>query len=592
MTTVRCSLSSRFPEALKLLVLAIALTAATVQSAYTSISTASQLKGFAQEVNAGTSYLGSTVTLANDIDMSGVTDFPAIGLYGNPFRGVFNGKGYRIKNLRISTSSIRYAGLFGYTNGCTIKNVVIDSSCYIENSESQTGYAAGVVGYANAGANEASVLNCVNMGTIVGKGPYSKVGGIASFLYATYPSKIINCANTGRIEYAGSAERSWVGGIVGWMGGYEGNVPSVINCVNLGEIKLTTQPSLVGGIVGNCTVSTGVINNNYWLSGTAAQCYNGNAAASGNNAFNSEYKLSSDTSLVDALNSYVSSQSSLGLRQWGAVAFATNGGTAVSPRLTMWFLLGAPDTTTKTGHEFEGWFADTGFTQAIDVNKRYGSGAGDTFYAKWSVNQYTVHFETGGISDIQPIREDFSTTITLQTLNRTGYTFDGWGDDKENRFTESYTINRAEDVTLTALWTPNQYTVTFNAAGGDFLNESESAKSVTYDQQYGDLPVPKRVGYTFVGWFTERTGGEPIINETIFTTPNDRTLYAQWEINNYTLTFDFGNGTALPEVLDFGESFEYPEVLERAGYKFLGWDSNITRMPANDTITILCVICV
>ena len=446
-------------SSLVLFVLVLAFTT-TVYSAYTTISTGAQLKAFANEVNAGTTYSGSTVTLANDIDMNGVTDFPIIGFYGKAtdFRGVFDGKGYRIKNLNITTSSIRYAGLFGYSWSCTIKNVVIDSSCSVTNSESTCGYAAGIITYADTGGSETKIQNCVNMGAITGKGPKSKVGGIAGLLYGNNPAKIENCVNIGKIEYAGAAEKAYVGGIVGWIAGAEGKVPSVYNCVNLGEIKLTTKPTEVGGIVGSCTMSTGIIQKNYWLSGTASKGYTG-GTASGNEAFGSDYKLSSGASLVNTLNNYASSS---GLQKWGTVTFNMNGGNPVSSRMTMWFMLGAPDTPTKTGHDFKGWFTDTRFNNALDMNKRYGSGGGASLYAKWSVNNYTLIFDfDNGTVDEKTFY--FNETIDYpENPTKLGYTFDGW--DINPAFMP------AEDTTIKAMWTPNNYTVTFNTNWGSLLS--------------------------------------------------------------------------------------------------------------------------
>ena len=65
----------------------------------------------------------------------------------------------------------------------------------------------------------------------------------------------------------------------------------------------------------------------------------------------------------------------------------------------------------------------------------------------------------------------------------------------------------------------------------------------------------------------------------------NKTLYAKWAINQYTITFDFGNGTVSSVVLDFNATIEYPEDMTREGFAFNGWTPKPERMPA-ENITI------
>ena len=65
----------------------------------------------------------------------------------------------------------------------------------------------------------------------------------------------------------------------------------------------------------------------------------------------------------------------------------------------------------------------------------------------------------------------------------------------------------------------------------------------TYDAQYGTLPTPTRIGYTFAGWYTAPTDGTKVEATTKVTATTDHVLYAQWTVNNYTLTVDPNGGT-------------------------------------------------
>ena len=113
-----------------------------------------------------------------------------------------------------------------------------------------------------------------------------------------------------------------------------------------------------------------------------------------------------------------------------------------------------------------------------------------TLYAKWAANTYTITFDTAGGSEIAPITQDYGTAITVPAdPTREGYTFIGW--DREIPSTMP-----AENVTVTAKWVVNQYTITFDTAGGS------AVASITQD--YGTAIAapadPTREGYTFIGW--------------------------------------------------------------------------------------------
>ena len=79
------------------------------------------------------------------------------------------------------------------------------------------------------------------------------------------------------------------------------------------------------------------------------------------------------------------------------------------------------------------------------------------------------------------------------------------------------------------------------------------------------------------------TGGDKVTNTTNMTRVFNFTLYAHWTVNNYTITFDYGNGTNTSTEFKYNETIIYPENLTREGYTFSEWDPKPERMPANDT---------
>ena len=144
-----------------------------------------------------------------------------------------------------------------------------------------------------------------------------------------------------------------------------------------------------------------------------------------------------------------------------------------------------PDVPSRQGYQFTGWYLDDtkyDFNTAVTGNM--------TLTAKWTANSYTITFDTGGGSKIDPITQDYGTAITAPAdPTREGYTFIGW--DKAIPATMP-----AEDLTVTAQWRINQYTITFDTDGG-----SEIAPiTQDYGTQITAPADPTREGYTFIGW--------------------------------------------------------------------------------------------
>ena len=162
-----------------------------------------------------------------------------------------------------------------------------------------------------------------------------------------------------------------------------------------------------------------------------------------------------------------------------------------------------PDTPATTpGCTFGGWNKADGTAWDYASDKVTDN---ITLYAKWAAITYTITFDTAGSSEIAPITQDYGTVITApEAPTREGYTFIGW--DKEIP-----TTMPAENMTVTAQWEINQYTITFDTNGG-----SEIAPIT---QDYGTaitVPAdPTREGYTFIGWDREIPTTMPAENMTV-----------------------------------------------------------------------------
>ena len=242
------------------------------------------------------------------------------------------------------------------------------------------------------------------------------------------------------------------------------------------------------------------------------------------------------------------------------ITFDTNGGSEIAPITQDYGTeITAPDNPTRKGYTFKGWDKEIPETMPAE---------NITLKAQWEINQYTITFDTNGGSEIAPITQDYGTKITTpDNPTRKGYTFKGW--DKEIPETMP-----AENITVKAQWEINQYTITFDTNGG-----SEIAPiTQDYGTEITAPDNPTRKGYTFKGWDKEIPETMPAENITV---------KAQWEINQYTITFDTNGGSEIaPITQDYGTEITAPDNPTRKGYTFKGWDKEIPETMPAENITI------
>ena len=223
---------------------------------------------------------------------------------------------------------------------------------------------------------------------------------------------------------------------------------------------------------------------------------------------------------------------------------------------------------TRAGYTQVGWSTVDGGEKVYGFEDVYTKNEALTLYPVWNTNKYTITFDTNGGSEIAPITQDYGTEITApDNPTRKGYTFKGW--DKEIPETMP-----AENMTVKAQWEINQYTITFDTNGG-----SEIAPiTQDYGTEITAPDKPTRKGYTFKGWDKEIPETMPAENITV---------KAQWEINQYTITFDTNGGSEIaPITQDYGTEITAPDNPTRKGYTFKGWDKEIPETMPAENITI------
>lgn len=232
------------------------------------ISSARELNEFATKVNNGNDYSGKIIKLTNDIvfESSTVNNFVPIAYSSRcPFNGVFDGAGYTIRGIDITSTDSKYdyIGLLGFigTTGI-IKNLKFMESSLTTKS---TNYIAAIVGF-----NEGIVDNCQSQIQIIAEQNEDKlyVGGIAAMSTgtikncSTYNSITAVITNAQQGRYGGYYLGARVGGIVGE------NSNLISNCSNSGNISFSTTDNYdyycyIGGIVGYSGNNKSIVQNCY-----------------------------------------------------------------------------------------------------------------------------------------------------------------------------------------------------------------------------------------------------------------------------------------------------------------------------------------
>ena len=214
-----------------------------------------------------------------------------------------------------------------------------------------------------------------------------------------------------------------------------------------------------------------------------------------------------------------------------------------------------PKAPVKDGYTFDGWYNGTdkfSFSTPIKENT--------VLKAQWKTKSYTVTFDSAGGSKVESQTVEYGTKATKpEDPTRKNTEFKNW---QLNGVDFDFDTPVTADITLTANWDVEKFTVTFDPAGGSEV----SAKVVEKETSVAEPTAPVREGYTFAGWFDQ---DKKFDFKTKITA--DITLTAHWEKAKCTVTFDAAGGSAVEsKTVEYGTVVEQPKT-EREGYKFEYW---------------------
>lgn len=182
--------------------------------------------------------------------------------------------------------------------------------------------------------------------------------------------------------------------------------------------------------------------------------------------------------------------------------------------------------------------------------------------------KYNITFVTGTDGPISGISATTSQEVSIPTpKEKKGYTFEYWSDGKGNTIHDKISANVYDsDITLTAVWSPITYHVTFKDG-----EETKDTKEYTIESGLSDFPTIRKDGYVFNSWLNENRKPVSSISEG---TIGDKIFTADWTEITYTLTYDYADG----KTPSSSDTYKYTETgqtqirsASRKGYNFLGW---------------------
>ncbi len=261
--------------------------------------------------------------------------------------------------------------------------------------------------------------------------------------------------------------------------------------------------------------------------------------------------------------------------------------------------------------------------RTVDKSNNYNESTKD-----FTINKYTITFikepadKIGGgtinITKLCYAISGQSCSITSPDIEKKGYTIIGWNTNK-NATTSIWNINTSKSISSSATYYPilkaNIYTITLNNQGAT----SSGTKKVYY--QYNttktingttcyyytnsslttclsggyNINKPSKTGYSFKGYYTSTNGsGTNYVNSSgtfinnAYKTIGDKTLYANWQANTYTITYNANGGSGAPSSQSYTYDPNNDTVFylssttpSRSGYTFLGWSLSSTATSAS-----------
>lgn len=260
------------------------------------------------------------------------------------------------------------------------------------------------------------------------------------------------------------------------------------------------------------------------------------------------------------------------------ITYRTDGGEfkkAPAEAYTYDSVLMLPTDVQKPGYDFIGWYRNKDFTGEKVTQLEAGTIGDITLYASYVPHKssITLHTNDGKETEETVISHTYGTQVLLPvSLTRKNYDFAGWYEDKnfEGEPVVSISKDNYVDKDYYAKWTPKKKVITLNPNGGTVLPQSVESDCETYFV----LPIPKRAGYAFIGWYeTQECSGKMMDSCVLVEEDSPSVLYAGWALADYKVTFNYaeGTGSVYEQPFAYGSPYGSLPSASRTGYTFTGW---------------------
>ena len=240
------------------------------------------------------------------------------------------------------------------------------------------------------------------------------------------------------------------------------------------------------------------------------------------------------------------------------------------------------NTFSREGYVFAGWRTPSGVSVEYVDNSMYTVTADslNILVAVWQPIENTLYFDSNGGEGVevsQVIASEETKVLLPCSYTREGYRFVGWSTSKNGDVNyldgSNYTMGILSEVRLYAVWEIVNYDIIYHLDGGENSLENKTSYNILSDDII--LNAPKRVGYTFNGWYSDsgKSNLVTIIDTSSLSTLN---LYADWKANQNILVFHNGgaSGTMTSYKVNTDATITLPAcTFVKTGYEFLGWST-------------------
>ena len=227
------------------------------------------------------------------------------------------------------------------------------------------------------------------------------------------------------------------------------------------------------------------------------------------------------------------------------------------------------------GYDFAAWYSDQACESAIVSSNNpytFSINSNTTLYAKWKAQSFELTWDLNGgritIDGTPKGSVAVGTTLVAPTVEKDYYDFAGWDPTVP-------TTMPAANVTYTAQWTPKKYAITYKDQGDKTFSgkhENGYPTTHTYNTTTTLLGATKS-GYTFAGWYRDSECAGARVETLSVDVTEAITLYAKWEVANYTITFEKqeGTGGTTSVTAQYGAKLSAITIPSRDGYLFDGY---------------------